>query len=326
MANENFAKLCLRIPNLGTILFFLVFVIGIPAYLVNTGDSDSLKYYLPFLVMLSVTLTESGKPHMFNNLYPSDPTDLSGFLSSNIINSLASFGLLFQCITLAIQYKSVELGIAVGVITFAITFPIATQLLPYFIEEGDRIVNNFNERSGVSYSGNLHKYLIGFTFIIILLLIEYVLLSLVSGQFIKSPKSMSNNMGLGEGSNLAQILGMGDAKNNNLAQILGMEDAKNNNISRNLVLPESTKGNNNNKNNNKLNNMLESLTNTKNNNNNKANNNTKNNNKNNNKNNTKNTKNNNNNLNKMLEEITTNKNNNKNNNKTNNRNRNNKSV
>jgi len=320
MATEDFAKLCLRIPNLGTILFFLMFVIGIPAYLVNTGDSDSLKYYLPFLVMLSVTLTESGKPYMFNNLYPSDPIDLSGFLSSNIINALAAFGLLFQCITLAIQYKSVELGIAVGVITFGITFPIATQVLPYFIEEGDRIVTTFNERAGVVYTGNLHKYLIGFTFIIILLIIEYVLLSLVSGQFIKSPKSMSNNRGLVEANNLAQILGM---DNNNA-----------------LRRPGSAQYNN--KNNNKLNNMLESLTNTKNNNNNKANNNnntnnrraipnntnntpsniTKNNNNNNNKNNNKN----NTNLNKMLEEITTNKNNNKKNNNKNNRNRNNKSV
>ena len=128
----TFLDICLRLPNLGTMLFIVVFVIAIPAYLYANGDIDSFKYYFPFLVMLAITLTEAGKPHSFQKLYPMEPDDVSSFLSINLINALAMIGLLLQCVTAAIQFKSVTLGVTLGVITFAITFPIAQQVLPYF--------------------------------------------------------------------------------------------------------------------------------------------------------------------------------------------------
>ena len=68
----KFINFCLSIPNLDTIIFYIVFVITIPAILFSSGDFESLKYYLPALVMAAVTLTESGKHDLFTNLYPSD--------------------------------------------------------------------------------------------------------------------------------------------------------------------------------------------------------------------------------------------------------------
>ena len=91
----TFLDICLRLPNLGTMLFIIVFVVAIPSYLYMKDDIDSFKYYFPFLVMLAVTLTEAGKPHSFQKLYPMDPDDVSSFLSVNLINGLAMVGLLF---------------------------------------------------------------------------------------------------------------------------------------------------------------------------------------------------------------------------------------
>ena len=41
----TFLDICLRLPNLGTMLFIVVFVVAIPAYLYANGDVDSFKYY-----------------------------------------------------------------------------------------------------------------------------------------------------------------------------------------------------------------------------------------------------------------------------------------
>ena len=85
----KFINLCLSIPNLDSIIFYLIFVILIPAVFFSSGDFESLKYYLPALVMAAVTLTEAGKPDLFVNLYPTvcDDTTFSGFLSKNFISN-----------------------------------------------------------------------------------------------------------------------------------------------------------------------------------------------------------------------------------------------
>jgi hypothetical protein len=171
----SFINLCLSIPNLDTIIFYLIFVIAIPGFLFINSDYETLKYYLPGLVMLAVTLTEAGTPNMFTNLYPIDPSNMSGFLSVNIINGMALVGLLAQAILVSLATGNLTLGLVSGVITFAITFPLAQQVLPYFIREVEdlRIVL-FGNR--VSFPSNWHKYMAGFLFAMFLLGIQYILL------------------------------------------------------------------------------------------------------------------------------------------------------
>tara|TARA_B100000902_G_scaffold390544_1_gene439655 strand:+ start:3013 stop:3612 length:600 start_codon:yes stop_codon:yes gene_type:complete len=183
----TFLDICLRLPNLGTMLFIIVFVVAIPSYLYMKDDIDSFKYYFPFLVMLAVTLTEAGKPHSFQKLYPMEPDDVSSFLSVNLINGLAMVGLLLQCVAAALKFKSLTLGVTLGVITFAITFPIAQQLLPYFIREGDVFFQNVSvDGQSLKYPGNWHKYFLGFSFIIFLLGLEYILIIGASQQIFGS--------------------------------------------------------------------------------------------------------------------------------------------
>ena len=148
----KFINLCLSIPNLDTIIFYIIFVITIPGILFSSGDYETLKYYLPALIMAAVTLTESGKPDVFTNLYPTEcskNTEFSGFLSTNIINGIAIIGILAQSLSLAASTSSVTLGLVSGLIIFAITFPMAQQILPYFIREVDDLFCPINYSTGV---------------------------------------------------------------------------------------------------------------------------------------------------------------------------------
>ena len=180
----RFINLCLSIPNLDTIIFYLIFVITIPGILFSSGDYETLKYYLPALVMAAVTLTESGKPDVFTNLYPTDcskNSTFSGFLSTNIINGIAIVGILIQSLSLAAATSSITLGLVSGLIIFAITFPMAQQILPYFIREVDELFCPTNYFTGIkscniNIPGNWHMYLAGLIFSIFLLIVQYTLL------------------------------------------------------------------------------------------------------------------------------------------------------
>lgn len=170
----KFINLCLSIPNLDTIIFYLIFVILIPSYLFATSDYETLKYYLPALIMIAVTLTEAGKPDLFVNLYPNPcdtNTTFAGFLSTNIINGLAVVGILAQALVITMATSSVTLGLVSGLITLAIAFPMAQQILPFFINQVDELL------SGRIYlPGNWHKYFSGLIFSIFLLGVQYVML------------------------------------------------------------------------------------------------------------------------------------------------------
>jgi len=179
----KFINLCLSIPNLDTIIFYIIFVTIIPGVLFSSGDYETLKYYLPALVMAAVTLTEAGKPDVFTNLYPTEcskNSTFSGFLSTNIINGIAIVGILIQSLSLAATTSSITLGLVSGLIIFSITFPMAQQILPYFIREVDFLFcpNKYNSdySTCIDTPGNWHMYLAGLIFSIFLLIVQYTLL------------------------------------------------------------------------------------------------------------------------------------------------------
>ena len=173
----KFINLCLSIPNLDTIIFYIIFVIIIPAALFSSGDFESLKYYLPALVMAAVTLTEAGKPDLFLNLYPTicDDSTFSGFLSKNIINGLAILGILTQSLVISAATSSITLGLVSGLITFFITFPMAQEILPFFIREVEDLRNTPNFKN-IYFPGNWHRYMAGLILSIVLLGTQYMML------------------------------------------------------------------------------------------------------------------------------------------------------
>ena len=171
----SFLNICLRIPNLDTIIFYIIFVIAIPAAFLANNDFNSLQYYLPALIMLAVTLTESGKPYLFKNLYPQEITNFSGFLSRNFINGLALVGLLAQAILVSMATGSLALGLVTGLITFTVAYPLAQQVLPFFINEVDDLTK-FVFAGRVNFPANWHRYFAGFLLSAFLIGVQFILL------------------------------------------------------------------------------------------------------------------------------------------------------
>lgn len=169
----NFLQVCLNIPNIGTLIFFLIFVLAIPTILVTSEQYDTLKYYLPALVMMASTLTESGKPRYFDTLYQPVPDTATSWLSKNFINLLAITGIMLNSIIVSMSSGSVLLGLVTSIIAFMITFPVGGSIIPFFIRYMDELLK---ARTTFRYPGNWHKYFIGFVFIVLFMTLQVILL------------------------------------------------------------------------------------------------------------------------------------------------------
>ena len=128
----------------------------IPISLIITGNTDILKYYLPFTVLLASTLTSAGTPDNFTDLYPLFPTNLIGFISANVINFLALIGILWITVGIALEHNNHQAGVIIGLIIITLTFPVATQAIPFFIRQGDRFFRKVAPFA--RFPGNWHKY------------------------------------------------------------------------------------------------------------------------------------------------------------------------
>jgi hypothetical protein len=173
-------SLCIEFPNLDTMAFYLVFVLTIPYLLFASGDYESLKYYLPWLVLISVTLTESGKPHLFKSLYEDPPSSIASFFSRNIINAIALTGIMIYSLQLGIKTGNLQLALVSALLPFIIIFPVAQTILPLFIAEGSQFMEGLHiNGSKIHYPGNWHKYFLGFLLSIFMVLTEFLIMTLI---------------------------------------------------------------------------------------------------------------------------------------------------
>ena len=172
-------NVCLRMPNIDTIIFYVIFIIIVPYIFISTDNIRALQYYFPALVMIAVTLTTAGSPKLFANLYQEEPDNVTAWMSKNFINLLAVTGVLASVISMTmINSSNYAQPLVAGIIAFAITFPIAQTVLPFFIKQGDEVLRR---NTTFSFPGNWHKYFFGFAFIIFLWGLQYVSMIAVNG-------------------------------------------------------------------------------------------------------------------------------------------------
>lgn len=175
--SNSYLQISLRLPNLGTLIFYLVFVLGIPAVLIQMNAISIFKFYFPAVVMLASTLTVSGAPRYFQNLYPQTADNTAAFFSKNIINLLAIMGILVNCLVVGMTTGNLVLGLVTGVVAFMLTFPVANQFIPFIIKQTDRLLKDVTV-TGTRFPGNWHKYFTGIVFIIFFMAFELVVLRL----------------------------------------------------------------------------------------------------------------------------------------------------
>jgi len=198
----NLVNLCLRIPNLGILIFFLIFIVIIPYLLVLNKSIIVLKFYLPMLVAFANLLSRSGNKQIFENLYDLNPNNFVSFLSSNFINLFALFGILWQCLEYSkTRNGTVTKAVIYGTILFIIAFPFARNGLVFVLNNVDFYLK---EKTQLTYKYNWHILVFGLLYIIFLLGLQAVLLSLVDSTDV--------------GSNVEDIINI--QKNNNRNTIL----------------------------------------------------------------------------------------------------------
>jgi hypothetical protein len=181
----GFLQLCLEVPNLGTLLFFLIFVLAVPGLIIGTDNYEFFKYYFPFVVMSAAALTEAGAPRYFDTLYPAQPNTLSAFLSKNFINMLAIVAIMISAISASMTNGNLIIGLVSAVIAFMITFPVAGTVIPFLIRQSDRIIKDA-VRDGFRFPGNWHKYFIGLVFIVLFMILQLVLTRLLTKMIIST--------------------------------------------------------------------------------------------------------------------------------------------
>jgi hypothetical protein len=153
-----------------------------------TGDTDTLKFYYPALVMIAITLTKSGHPHLFKDLYPAEcENNVSGFISKNVINFFACLGILFSIIKLSLLTGNIGIGVVSGIICLFITYPLSQTVLPFFIEQGDKALRNITKGDvDAIYSGNWDKYIIGAFYILLLMGLQYFAIMAIYNYFLSN--------------------------------------------------------------------------------------------------------------------------------------------
>ena len=198
----NLVSLCLKIPNLGILIFYLIFIVIIPYILVLNGSTEVLKYYLPMLVAFANLLSKVGNRKIFENLYDLEPDNFVSFLSSNFINLFTLFGILWQCLGYSkTSNGSVNGAVIYGVILFIIAFPFARNGLTFVLDHVDFYLR---EKTDLTYRHNWHLLVFGLLYIIFLLGIQAVLLNLVDSTSLLKSSNNYNDSNSSNNSSLKQ--------------------------------------------------------------------------------------------------------------------------
>ena len=172
----NLVNLCLRIPNLGILLFYLIFIVIIPYLLILNNSLNVLKFYLPMLIAFANLLTQVGDEKLFKNLYMIKPDNFVAFLSSNFINLFALFGILWQCLEYSKSSGNTTKAVIYGALLFIIAFPFARNGLVFVLENVDYYLR---EKTELTYEYNWHLLVFGLLYIIFLLGFQSIILALV---------------------------------------------------------------------------------------------------------------------------------------------------
>ena len=170
-------NLCLKIPNLGILIYYLIFIVIIPYILISNYSISILRYYMPLMLVFAHLLTRVGNKQVFNNLYDLKPDNFVSFISTNFINLFALFGIIWQTVEYSKRANTdITYSVIYGILLFIISFPLARVGLKYILDNTNLYLK---EKTNVDYKYNWHLIVIGLLYIIFILGLQAIVLSLV---------------------------------------------------------------------------------------------------------------------------------------------------
>ena len=184
----NLVDYCIKLPNLGLFLFYIIFIIVIPIILfIHTFKSKNIKNilqlldcnncavlisYFSILIGLSNTFTLTWEPYIFNNLYKLNPNGILSWISTNFINLLVLVTIIFQSVLLS--KSNVNLGnISLSIISMIICrIYLMINGIKYIVESSDRMIKKENK----NIRFKLHRLIAGILSIIIIFILDKLFL------------------------------------------------------------------------------------------------------------------------------------------------------
>ena len=181
----NYLNICLKLPNIGLVTFYLIFVLLIPMLIINLSAINNLQYYFPILVAFANVLTIAGSPYIFQNLYKINPKNIISSVSTWVINIIALSGIIWQIL----EYSKYELrvnkdpyiSILYGLVLMGITFIVSTIGIKALLDQVDKWQNkNKNIIAGEQKNNNWNKFMYGAIAIIMIIGLETILVGLLN--------------------------------------------------------------------------------------------------------------------------------------------------
>lgn len=136
---------------LGFLLYFIIFVLMIPYYLLKFQRYEILSGYLPNLDLIATVIGYHGGPFnlfLWRHLYNPADSSIIGYFSSNLINYFALLGVTYIIALYTFKLNDIDKGWSRALIMLLMTYFIPSNLIIYFMNLfGDYInlyFNNFN--------------------------------------------------------------------------------------------------------------------------------------------------------------------------------------
>ena len=157
---------------LGFLLYFIIFVVMIPYYLLKLERYEILTGYLPNLDLIASVIGYHGGPFnlfLWRHLYnPADST-LIGYVSSNLINYLSLLGVTYIIALYTFKLNDIDKGWSRAFIMLPMTYFIPSNLIIYFMNLFGNYINlYFNNFNYYHYFITIMFGLILTTFIILI--------------------------------------------------------------------------------------------------------------------------------------------------------------
>ena len=173
----DFIELSLSFPNLGFILFYLIFIILIPSLITLIKSFNYVKFYMPFVIAIAYIIVRVVDNKSVDGLYELMPTEFVPFLSSNFINVFALFGIIWQSVEVS-RRSSLGKGLLLGIVLFMVFIPFSRIGLKYTIDNVDKYAKAKFDKE---FKFNSHIIIFGIVYLVFVMCIQYLLLLGVSG-------------------------------------------------------------------------------------------------------------------------------------------------
>lgn len=169
---EKIFNICITFPNISLFIFYFIFILLLPIIFIYVNNANLIKQLFILLVSISIVLTESGKPKLFDKLYNKQNNDLTSYISKILISFITLSSILYSSVKLGYEKNNIMFGMIIGLVSLSLFFFLSKELIPVFIEKGDKYMrDNLN----LNYKYNWNKYVLGICLIIIFLIFEILL-------------------------------------------------------------------------------------------------------------------------------------------------------